>query len=131
MKHTELSPARCSHLSQLLHEHVEPLALCLGVGGHRAAVLQFGLQLQQPAHVVGLFTGRLLQQRLLVALAILRHLALLGIGLAKRLWRGKTREEYILEAGLVCGTLKQVYKTKQSEDKDEREREREREREVE
>lgn len=74
-----------SHLFQLLHERREPLVLGLGVGRQRAAECRLGLQLQQAAHVVGLLAGRLLQQRLLVALPILSHLALGGVGLTERL----------------------------------------------
>lgn len=74
-----------AHLPQLLHERVEPLILGLGGGRHRAAQRHLRLQLQQAAHVVGLLAGRLLQQRLLIGLPVLCHLALVGVGLAERL----------------------------------------------
>ena len=79
------SVPRPPYLSCLLQKPPQVLAVGLGAAGAGAAVLQLGLQLQQAAHVVGLLGGRLLQQRGLVALPVLRHLALGGVGLAERL----------------------------------------------
>lgn len=90
----------CTHLSQLLCERSEPLILGLGVGRQRAAERGLSLQLQQAAHVVGLLAGRLLQQRLLIALPILGHLALGGVGLAECLSHTTTSED-----GQVVGQM--------------------------
>lgn len=79
-----------SYLSHLLVDGVEPLVLRLGVGEDVARLTQLVLQLQHPLLVVGLLAGRLLEQGLLAALPVRRHLPVVGVGLSKGL--AKRRE---------------------------------------
>lgn len=53
---------RRSHLSHLLGDGVQALVLGLGVGEDVARLAELGLQLQDPLLVVGLLTGRLLDE---------------------------------------------------------------------
>lgn len=74
-----------THLSEFLHQSVETFGLRLGVGGHGAAQFELGLKVHQTSHVIGLFRGRLLQQRLFVCLTILCYFTLGGVCLTERL----------------------------------------------
>lgn len=73
------------HLSQVLEDGVEALVLRLGVGENVACLPELGLQLQDPLFVVGLLTGRLLDEGLLAALPVCCHLSVVGVGLSKGL----------------------------------------------
>lgn len=74
-----------SYLSHLLGDGGEAFVLRLGVGEDVACLAQLGLQLQDPLFVVGLLTGRLLDEGLLAALPICCHLPVVGVGLSKGL----------------------------------------------
>jgi len=76
---------RRSHLSHLLGDGVQALVLGLGVGEDVARLAELGLQLQDPLLVVGLLTGRLLDETLLAALPVRRHLPVVGVGLSEGL----------------------------------------------
>lgn len=74
-----------SYLSQVLGDGVQPFVLGLGIGEDVPSLAELVLQLQDPLLVVGLLTGRLLDQRLLAALPICCHLLVVGVGLSQGL----------------------------------------------
>lgn len=76
-------------LSEFLHQGVETFGLGLCVVGHGAAHVELALQFRQTSRVIGLFGSRLLQQRLLVRLAILGCSPLVGICLPECLRKTK------------------------------------------
>lgn len=79
-----------SYLFHLLVDGVESLVLGLGVGQDVARLTQLVLKLQHPLLVVGLLARRLLEQRLLTALPVRRHLPVVGVGLSKGLCKRGT-----------------------------------------
>lgn len=72
-------------LSQLLSDGGEAFVLRLGVCQDIARLSQLCLQLLHALLVIRLLTGRLLDERLLAALAVSRHLPVVGVRLSERL----------------------------------------------
>ncbi len=72
-------------LSELLSDGGEPIVLRLDVGQDVTRLSQLGLQLLHVLFIIRLLTCRLLDERLLAALAVSRHLLVVGVGLSKRL----------------------------------------------